>query len=247
MNEKRIFYSKNKDAAMIAAYVKAQETFPYFWRELSWEYRRIIPALEMACVKVAFSKEDSNDSEFMWVNEIDFDGKFVSGVLINEPQYILRIKAGDNVHVPLTQVVDWLFVLQGKNYGGFTIQVLRSQMTEKERASHDEAWGIDFGDFKEVLIAHQQDEHPENLEEHPMSRNMREQCEEFFTQNPQEVNTQDELGYTYLHREAIAGNRTTIEVLLQLGAKKELLTKSGKTAHDFAQALYWKHITGLLK
>ena len=35
-----IFASESPE--MISAFNKAQETFKYFWRELSWEYRRII-------------------------------------------------------------------------------------------------------------------------------------------------------------------------------------------------------------
>jgi uncharacterized protein YegJ (DUF2314 family) len=247
MNESPIFYTEIKDATIVAAYVKAQETFPYFWRELSWEYRRMIPALQIACVKIAFTEPHNPNSELMWVHEIEFDGEFVSGVLANEPRELQNIKAGDTVRVPLAEVADWLFVLQGKSYGGFTIHALRSKMNEQERTEHDEAWGIDFGDFREILIAYQEKEHPENLEEHPMSKNMREEYEKFFTQNPEEINAQDEAGYTYLHREAIAGNRTTIEVLLRLGADKTLVTKSGKTAYDFAHSLYWEHIADLLR
>lgn len=251
MSNKPIFSSKHKDPDMIAAFIRAQETFPYFWRELTWEYRRMVRVLQVAAVKVAFMDDEDSDlpvsSEMMWVDEIDFDGEFVYGVLNNEPHHLRNIKAGDSVQVPMVQVVDWLFVLQNKSYGGFTIQVLRDRMNEEERAAHDKAWGFDFGDTKEVLLAYEQLEHPENLEEHPMSRSARQHYEEFFTQNPQEINGQDEFGYTPLHKETIAGNRTIVEVLLSMGAQKDRRTYSGKTAFDFAKQLDWKHLIELLK
>lgn len=33
---------------------RARKTFKYFWRELFWERRRIIPTLDFAMVKVPF-------------------------------------------------------------------------------------------------------------------------------------------------------------------------------------------------
>jgi uncharacterized protein YegJ (DUF2314 family) len=76
MAENKIFYSKSDNAEMLQAFQKAQDTFKYFWRELYWEYRRIVPALDLACVKIAFteSTEDPNDPivEHMWVNDINF-------------------------------------------------------------------------------------------------------------------------------------------------------------------------------
>ncbi|MFX8102449.1 DUF2314 domain-containing protein, partial [Acinetobacter baumannii] len=46
---------------MILAFESAKSTFKYFWRELYWEYRRIVPALELAYVKCAFIQEYLED------------------------------------------------------------------------------------------------------------------------------------------------------------------------------------------
>jgi uncharacterized protein YegJ (DUF2314 family) len=85
MEQNPIFFADGADPKMLEAYKKAQETFKYFWREQSWEYRRIIPGLNVSCVKVAFSQEDPNSEnpivEQMWINEIDFDGDNVKGYL----------------------------------------------------------------------------------------------------------------------------------------------------------------------
>jgi uncharacterized protein YegJ (DUF2314 family) len=45
----------DSDPEMQRAYESARATFRYFWREVAWERRRIIPALSLAAVKAPFS------------------------------------------------------------------------------------------------------------------------------------------------------------------------------------------------
>jgi uncharacterized protein YegJ (DUF2314 family) len=249
MSDTKVFFASDENQKMIQAYQKAQETFKYFWRELSWENRRIVPALDIACVKVAFVQEIDGESvvEHMWINDIDFDGENIKGILINDPNILTNVNNGDEVEIPLKQISDWLFSDGEKTYGGFTIQAMRSEMSEKEREEHDAAWGLDFGDYNNVFVVFNQNEKPENLIEHPMSINMRESLIGFLNENPTELTNKDDFGYTLLHKEAIAGNKTTVEVLLQSGADKNEKTNNGKTAHDFALQLQWEHLIPLLK
>ncbi|RFM31583.1 DUF2314 domain-containing protein [Chitinophaga silvisoli] len=251
MSNEKIFYVKGDSPAMMAAYKKAQNTFKYFWRELSWEYRRIVPALNVACVKAVFMQETGPDTEpiteNMWINNVGFDGEYIYGVLVNTPNELTNIQNGAEVKLSLDQISDWLFVNQDLTYGGFTIHAIRSQMSEEERNDHDAAWGLDFGDYNDILIVYQEKEHPENLIEHPMSKNMRQKVAEHLQQDPAIINAVDENGYTLLHKEAIAGNRTLIEELLAAGADTSLKTNNGKTALDFAKALNWEHIIPLLE
>lgn len=271
MEDNPVFFADGADQKMLDAYKKAQQTFKYFWREQSWEYRRIIPALTVSCVKVAFS-EDLPGSEFptvehMWINEIDFDGDIVRGYLINEPNQLTNIQVGDYVEVPLNKISDWLFALPSnekkptglsrlfssssqylpKTFGGFTIQAMRSEMSPEERKSHDQAWQLDFGDFNDIQVVNGQKENPGNLTEHPMSINMREELVKFIDKHPEELKHQDDRGYTLLHRETIAGNLSSVEVLLAAGADKELKTAHGKTALDFARQLQWDHLIPALE
>ncbi|MDR6569980.1 DUF2314 domain-containing protein [Chitinophaga ginsengisegetis] len=251
MTEKPIFYSESDNPEMIKAFHKAQETFRYFWRELSWEYRRIVPALDLACVKIAFMQNVAHQTtpavEHMWINEVEFDGDMISGVLINDPTELTNIKNGDFVEVPLSQVSDWLFSSQGDTYGGFTIQQLRSTMGEAERKEHDEAWGLNFGDYHNIQLVYGQKEHPEHLIDHPMSINMKDSLIKFLKEHPDEITNQNEAGYTLLHRETISGNRSSVEILLQLGADKAIKTNNGKTALDFAKQVGWERLVPLLQ
>ncbi len=58
-----VFYAPGADPAILAASERARATFKYLWRELTWEYRRIIPALELAAVKAAFGDEGGHPDE----------------------------------------------------------------------------------------------------------------------------------------------------------------------------------------
>lgn len=123
---------------------------------------------------------------------------------------------------------------------------MRSEMSNDERKDHDEAWGLDFGDFNDILVVNEQKEKPENLIEHPVSKNMKQSLIDFVKNNPEEITAKDELGYTFLHRETIAGNLTSIEILLEAGADKNAKTISGKTPLDFAKQLNWEHLIPVL-
>ncbi len=251
MAQSNVFYSAADNPEMIDAFEKAQDTFKYFWREVSWEARRIVPGLDLACVKVAFMQyapgRQEPKVEHMWINDVEFDGEQVSGTLINDPGDITNVKKGDFIRVPLSQISDWLFASQDKTYGGFTIHALRAAMSEEERREHDEAWGLDFGDFNNIEVAARQDENPDNLIEHPMSINMKESFVKFLQEYPAEITNQDEAGYTLLHRETIAGNKSIVEILLQFKADKNVKAANGKSALDFAKQVGWEHIVPLLE
>ena len=225
-----MFYADGEDEAMLKAFEQARKSFRYFLRELYWERLRIVPALSFACVKVAFSQElnGSTEVEHMWVNEVYFDGERVCGVLVNDPNVLSNVKNGDEVAVPLEQISDWMFAIEGK------------------RAEHDEAGGLNFGDPDVVLVAYEQQEHPQNLTEHPMSVNTKKNFEEFLRGYPDEITRTDDEGYTMLHHEAIAGNLTSLELLLAKGADKNAKNIHGKTALDYARALGWDHVAEAL-
>jgi uncharacterized protein YegJ (DUF2314 family) len=245
----QVFFASGENPKMLEAFEKARQTFKYFWRELYWEYRRIIPALDVACAKVMFQQPRDGDTplvEHMWINEVEYDGEKIYGVLVNDPHELTNIKNGDAVAVSLEELSDWLFASAGKTCGGFTIQAMRSEMDDNERAEHDAAWGMDFGDYNEVLVVRDQKKESDSLTEHPMSRNMKEEIEKYTQQHPEVLTDKDPQGNTLLHREAIAGNRTSVEVLLQAGAHSNEKNNLGKTALDYARQLNWVHLVPLL-
>lgn len=261
MGDEPVYYVEGDDEGMAQAGALARRTFKFLWRELSWEYRRIIPALEMFAVKVPFENEDRHDGEpeceHMWIDEIEFDGDEVRGTLLNEAQRIESLTAGTSVSTPLEDIGDWMYSTGGKVYGAFTVNYMRAKMPPRERSAHDRAWGLKFGNPETIKVApgrrqrrgfvnrlFASEPEPPSLEElerteHPASENMAAKIEETLTSNPSTVIDVDDDGWSMLHRESLAGNLTPVKILVAHGADCALKTPSGYTALDLARKMGW--------
>lgn len=259
---------------MEQASAKARNTFRFFWREMAWEHRRIVPGLDLAAVKAAFSdppemksrNPDALAVEFMWLTEIDFDGRELQGTLINSPQSLRSVKEGDEVSIAGKQIVDWMYVISGKVYGGFTVDLMRSRMSKGERKQHDEAWGFDFGEVGLVNLVPPEyigEEPPKKkgilsffgsakpapqdydkvaATEHPMSANMRSSFEKTLTDNPKLLQQTDQRGFTFLHQLSLAGSFDGVDVCLKHGADAKKATPNGMTPMALAKSLGWKKV-----
>jgi uncharacterized protein YegJ (DUF2314 family) len=264
-----IYKFDGSDPAMRQAKEAAQRSFKYFWRELSWEYRRIIPALEMAAVKLEFSdgpRTDENpESEHMWVGDVDFDGEMLSGRLLNSPNWLTSVREGDAVTVPFARLEDWMITNNGRAYGGFSVNLMRSKMSFGDRKQHDDAWGLDFGDPNEIKVELEQGAKPKrgflsaltgsrgesadkgaSFRDHPMCVNMAEKIEKSLKDDASAACAVDELGWTLLHREALAGNFGVVKLLVRNGAAVNAKTAAGKTAADLARGIGWPEIADYL-
>jgi uncharacterized protein YegJ (DUF2314 family) len=235
--------AQGNDPALAIAGRQARAHFKFFWRELSWEYRRIIPALEMTAVKAAFA-EPGIDPEHMWVTDLSFDGEHLTGSLLNEPHSLTSIKAGDPVRLTFEEVEDWMYVVEGKAYGAWSVQTLRARMEVDERARHDELWGLDFGAPESVRLA----EWDRDGTEHPMSESMARGLGDAVDRNREAfLSSADEAGLTTLHSLALAGSEACVRTLLSKGADRSQRTKAGKTALDLAATMGWPRVIDLLK
>ena len=259
---------------MVNAAKQARQTFRYFWRELCWERRRIIPGLDFAAIKVAFSDPqtpgttptDQPAVEQMWVNEIDFDGKAVTGTLLNQPNWLKSVSAGDQVKVPPSRVNDWMYAVMGEVFGGYTVNAMRSKMSKAERKGHDEAWGMDFGNPDVIRVVPDSylgrnigffsrlfggKPKPQSLEElaaheHPMALNMGESLNEMLQKDPSAVHETDDKGATFLHQMASAGTPSGVQIVLNHGGDKNAVTTNGLTASQLAKSLGWKQVMAVL-
>jgi uncharacterized protein YegJ (DUF2314 family) len=261
----RVFMFDSSDHEMERACESARDNFRYFWREVSWEGRRIIPALDLACVKAPFSDGDPERSdddtprvEHMWFSQVDFDGRTVSGVLLNEPNWLKSVKQGDPVSTPLGEISDWMYVIGGEVFGAYTVNLMRSRMGRRERQEHDAAWGLNFGDPSKIRVAPESNKgggllkrwfgaSRANTEEHPMSEAMAESLKEEVAKDPSLVSAKDEKGWTLLHQQALAGSAATVRVLLDGGADRNALTDQGMTPLQLAELLGWDHVAAMLK
>ena len=133
------------DPEMELAMQKARDTFPEFWREVSADYRRIIPVLDIAMVKVYFFDDAAPlAGEHMWVRQVEFDGKAITGVLADTPRQLQSVRAGQRVSFALERLSDWLYVDGKKAVGVFTVRLLRTRMTDEERRTHDSHYPFAF-------------------------------------------------------------------------------------------------------
>lgn len=133
-NEPTIYGVKSEDKEMNAAIEKANQTLNDFNTGLS------NPKAESLALKVEFA--DSNGIEHMWIGDVEFkDGKY-SGILNNDPEYIKEYKAGDKIDIDPSKISDWMYIENGKLFGGYTIKVLRNRMTEEERKQFDAESGM---------------------------------------------------------------------------------------------------------
>jgi uncharacterized protein YegJ (DUF2314 family) len=251
-----VFMFDSQDPAMQLACAAARGSFKYFWRELSWEKRRIVPGLDMSMVKLPFTdgpRTDGNSEyEYMWVGQVDFDGDWLSGELLNAPNWLTSVQQGEEVQVPFAHLNDWMMTSDGKAYGGFTVNAMRAKMNRRERKDHDDAWGLDFGDPASVLVElHPVDgpeglTQPENFREHPMCVNMLPQYDAQLHGDPTIAQQVDEAGWTLLHRDALAGNLGVVKVLVACGAEVGRRTPSGRTASELARSIGWPEIADYL-
>ncbi|MBC8356739.1 MAG: DUF2314 domain-containing protein [Planctomycetes bacterium] len=271
----QVYFVPDKDPEMQSAIERARETFRYFWRELAWEQRRIIPGLSLAAVKVPFSDppeiehdEEEPAVEQMWLSDIEFDGSVITGTLLNEPHWLKSISEGDQSQVPISGISDWMYAISDRVYGAYTVNLLRSQMSRGERAQHDAAWGLDFGDpdeievvppewlgkkpkpgfFKRLFGGGGDEAPPLDLEtaEHPMAVNMADSLKEYLGQDPMNVHATDDNGWTMLHQQALAGTAIGVSILLEHGADPDALTSDGATALQLAESLGWKQVVDVL-
>jgi uncharacterized protein YegJ (DUF2314 family) len=229
------------DRAMGHAYAQARATFRFLWRELTWEYRRIIPALEVAAVKIPFSDPGDDNVEVMWIEQVMFDGRRVQGALLNEPNTLTSVKQGDAVDVPLEQIADWMYVLDGRVHGAWTVQLIRARMSASERAEHDAAWGFEFPDPETVSLS------PWGEEEHPMSLNA---APELLKMPDAELARHlgpGADGWTMMHSLALGGSAACVEALLKRGADPKLRLPDGRTALDLAIGMGWQPVVDVLR
>src|SRR5262245_2307940 len=98
------------------------------------------------------------------------------GALLNAPNWLKTVKAGDPARIPLGAISDWMYASSGEVYGAFTVNLMRSRMGRREREEHDSAWGLDFGDPKTIRLVPQKKgwfgRGEVESQEHPMSEAM---------------------------------------------------------------------------
>ena len=202
--------------------------------------------------------EASEDAqvEQMWVSDVDFNGKLITGTLINSPQWVTSVAEGDEVRMPIGRITDWMYSVSDRVYGAYTVNLIRSRMSPDERAQHDEAWGLEFGDPKVIELVPPADVGSGDSSstsvpgdpdaDHPMDVNMSQSLAEHLEADPGTVHETDDAGWTYLHQLALAGSTNCVAVVLKHGADANAMTSHGMTPLQLANTLGWTGVSRLL-
>jgi len=137
---------QSDDADMNAAMQTARARFSEFWREVSADYQRVIPALGGSMVKAYFDDPGGapQGGEHVWVRGVDYDGKTITGELADTPIHLRSVRAGQQVSFPLDRLSDWFYVDDDLAVGAFTVRLLRARMSEEERRKHDSHYPFRF-------------------------------------------------------------------------------------------------------
>ena len=136
--EPDVYNVNSSDAKINEAIENAKKSFDLFQNALTSKN----PDFEYFSIKQKF--DTPQGSEHIWVQDITFlDSQFV-GIIGNEPVNTNEVSLGDTITIDKNKISDWMYFDKGIVRGGFTIKVLRDQMTEEEQKSFDLETGLKF-------------------------------------------------------------------------------------------------------
>ena len=125
----------------------ARQNFKFLWREQFWNLRR----KKKNCSYVAFLCTVSDEingekvQEKFWLSDVMCDGQYAYGTVTTAPSIIQHIDKGSICTVPIDRIEDWMYVIDNKVYGGYTLNVRRSVLRGNELTMFDKGWGFQFG------------------------------------------------------------------------------------------------------
>lgn len=261
-----VYWTTTNDAEIDAAGQRSRDTFRYFVREVSWERRRAQPALDLAAVKIAFGEQASPDAEtiveHLWIGEADFDGVTVRGRLLNDPKHAQSVRRGVGVQVPFDQITDWMYAIDGRAYGGFSVNLLRSRMSDENRAAHDASWGLEFSEPYDVAVVPDRTRIEKRgilgrkkqvtvvadlAAEHPMALTVAQSLHQRLAKDPGLAHRRDARGWTHVHELALAGSTACVEAFLDRGANPSARTNHDMTPAQLAASVGWPEVVALLR
>lgn len=128
------------DPDMQQAFLEARRTIEQFIQHL----RAPTPTEEYFAVKVRLS--GNGQSEYLWMNDIAYDGINFAGKLDGESDLLpLNYQPADKYRARLDAIYDWMIVDNGKLVGGYTIRVARLKMTLENRERFDKQLWFNVG------------------------------------------------------------------------------------------------------
>lgn len=126
-----------EDPLMAAAFRKAQETLPDFLAVVR-ETRKSVTHM---AVKIAV--RDGGATEYFWIAPFAPSGTGFSGKINNTPRLVKTVRDGQTVAFAHADIVDWLYVEDGRMTGNFSACALLKGRSAEEIESFRRAYGLD--------------------------------------------------------------------------------------------------------
>lgn len=127
--EPRVFNVDRHNHAMKRAVHQARRTVGVFIQALV----RPVAGERDFEVKKPFVQGDV--VEHLWLSDVSFSGNRFHGYVDNRPRKIKGLKMGARVSVNPNEISDWAYVDNGRLIGGYTIRVLYSELSAKDKAA----------------------------------------------------------------------------------------------------------------
>ena len=114
------------DPDMIAAVTEAKETWPEFvaaFNEKAEECSNFGAKVKMTV---------DGETEFIWLEVIGLEPRYVHGKLANDPVALGDLKLGSQVEVPLEDVQDWCYLKNDEPVGLFSLAAIQKSQERRE-------------------------------------------------------------------------------------------------------------------
>ena len=133
--EPEVVHVRTDDSDMNAAMASARRSVDGFVQE--------IPSLlsSGAYFSVKVPLEVSGGTEHIWLDSPSINGGVFQGALGNVP-LDSSYRLGQRVSCEVGEISDWMAVVDGELYGGYTVLVARDQMSKADRRAFDNSVGF---------------------------------------------------------------------------------------------------------
>jgi uncharacterized protein YegJ (DUF2314 family) len=125
------------NAAMAEAFRKARATLPEFLA-LARAPRSTVTGM---AVKVAV--RDANANEFFWITGFTQRDDKYAGRIDNTPRSVKNVREGDVITFAEAEIVDWLYLENGKMKGNYTACALLSREPPQDQIAFKQRFGLD--------------------------------------------------------------------------------------------------------
>lgn len=128
------FVTVDHDAEMVAAITKARASIQEFWESLAARRRE-----ETAhTLKVRIS--DGKNTEYMWLGNVVRRGRGYVGTIDNDPKRLRNVKADQRYAFKDDDIIDWMFMRNGKMVGNETLRPLLKHLSPEVAAKYRAAF-----------------------------------------------------------------------------------------------------------